>query len=86
MRWQKEKRVGNGLLRHPADSIAWKTFDEKHKPFTSDPCNVRLGLASDGFNPFGTMSITYSTWPVVVIPCNLPLWMCIKHPSKISRK
>lgn len=80
MRWHKEKHVDDGLLRHLANSIAWKTFDEKHKTFTSDPRNVRLGLASDGFNPFGTMTIAYSTWPVVVIPYNLPPWMCMKHP------
>ena len=37
-----------------------------------------LGLASDGFNPFGNMSISYNMWPVVLIPYNLPPWMCMK--------
>ena len=32
----------------------------------------RLGLASDGFNPFGHQSATYSMWPVLVIPYNMP--------------
>ncbi|RVW28901.1 hypothetical protein CK203_111943 [Vitis vinifera] len=41
--------------------------------------NVRLGLASDGFNPFGNMSISHSMWPVVLIPYNLPPWMCMKQ-------
>ncbi|KAL6312664.1 hypothetical protein AAG906_018929 [Vitis piasezkii] len=44
-----------------------------------EPRNVRLGLASDGFNPFGNMSISYSMWPVVLIPYNLPPWMCMKQ-------
>jgi hypothetical protein len=80
MRWHKEKCVDDGVLRHPVNSIAWKTFDEKYRSFASDPRNVRLGLASDGFNPFGTMSIAHSTWPVVLVPYNLPPWMCMKQP------
>jgi hypothetical protein len=80
MRWHKEKCVDDGVLRHPVNSIAWKTFDEKHRSFALDPHNVRLGLASDGFNLFGTMSIAHSTWPVVLVPYNLPPWMCMKQP------
>ncbi|XP_070029676.1 uncharacterized protein [Nicotiana sylvestris] len=59
MRWHKNKKVDDGILRHPADSLAWKNFDEKYPSFASDPRNVRLGLASDGFNPFGSMSNAY---------------------------
>ena len=40
---------------------------------------MRLGLTVDGFNPFGNMSTTYSTWPVSLIPYNLPPWMCMKR-------
>jgi hypothetical protein len=28
----------------------------KHLEFADDPRNLRLGLATDGFNPFGSMS------------------------------
>ena len=48
--------------------------------FAEDPRNVRLGLASDGFNPFGNMYNSYSIWPVIVIPYNLPPWKCMKDP------
>jgi hypothetical protein len=41
---------------HPANSMAWKHVDEKYEDFALDPHNVRLGLASDGFNPFGMMN------------------------------
>lgn len=47
--------------------------------FSSEPRNVRLELASDGFNPFNTMSIAHSTWPIILIPYNLPPWMCMKQ-------
>ncbi|WMV58817.1 hypothetical protein MTR67_052202 [Solanum verrucosum] len=81
MRWHKNKRVDDGVLRHPADSLAWKTFDEEHTTFALDPRNVRLGLASDGFNPFGSMSNSYSIWPVVLIPYNIPPWLCMKQSN-----
>nr|XP_004252707.1 uncharacterized protein LOC101244468 [Solanum lycopersicum] len=56
MRWHKDERVDDGVLQHPADSLAWKSFDEKYPNFASDPRSIRLGLASDGFNPFDSMS------------------------------
>ncbi|XP_019228167.1 PREDICTED: uncharacterized protein LOC109209365 [Nicotiana attenuata] len=79
MRWHHEERNKDGVLRHPADSEAWKFFDSKYPEFAGDPRNVRLGLASDGFNPFGTMRTVHSTWPVILIPYNLPPWMCMKQ-------
>ncbi|XP_028085588.1 uncharacterized protein LOC114286613 [Camellia sinensis] len=81
MRWHKDIRVEEkNVMRHPADSEAWKDFDKKHESFTKDPRNVRLGLASDGFNPFGNMSTSYSIWPVFIVPYNLPPWKCMKDP------
>ncbi|XP_073103331.1 uncharacterized protein [Elaeis guineensis] len=80
MRWHEEKRINDGILRHPADSFAWKSFDDKYKSFSVDPRSVRLGLASDGFQPFGNMSTPHSIWPVVLIPYNLPPWQCMKDP------
>ena len=37
-----------------------------------------MGLAADGFNPFGNMSLLYNMWPVVLKTYNLPLWICMK--------
>ncbi|XP_071714474.1 uncharacterized protein [Rutidosis leptorrhynchoides] len=72
MRWHQESRTKDGLLRRPTDSPAWKTFDHQNREFSKEPRNVRLGLASDGFNPFRNMSVSYSTWPVP--------WLCMKKP------
>ncbi|KAG8473030.1 hypothetical protein CXB51_034950 [Gossypium anomalum] len=83
MTWHNDQRTDDGLLRHPADSLAWKSFDSKFPSFASDPQNVRLGLAADGFNPFKIMSTSYSTWPVVLVPYNLPPWICMKQSSFI---
>ena len=80
MQWHKDGRVDDGTMRHPADSKAWKHFDKEHTKFAKEARNVRLGLASDGFNPFGIMSVSHTTWPVILIPYNLPPWLCMKQP------
>jgi hypothetical protein len=80
MRWYIDKRVDDGISRHPADSEEWKEFDVKHPRFALEPRNVRLGLATDGFNPFGNMNNSYSMWPVILIPYNLPPWLVMKEP------
>ena len=81
MTWHHDKRVDDRLLRHPANSKAWKTFDEIHESFSLETHNVRLGLATDGFNPFGNMSLNYSIWPVGLVLYNLPPWMYMKQPN-----
>ncbi|XP_020992340.2 uncharacterized protein LOC110278427 [Arachis duranensis] len=83
MVWHKESDNNDGYLRHPRDAEAWKEFDAKYPCFSNDPRNVRLALASDGFNPFGNMSTKYSIWPVILIPYNLPPWLCMKQTSFI---
>lgn len=70
-------------MRHPADSHAWKIFDQKIPSFANESRNVRLGLATDGYNPFANMSVAHSTWPIVLIPYNMPPWLCMKQPHLI---
>lgn len=79
MIFHKEKRPNKeDMLKHPADGEAWKHFDEKFPTFSTESRNVRLGLATDGFNPFSNMSTGYSMWPVILVPYNMPSWMCMK--------
>ena len=80
MRWHEKGRTKNGVPRHPTDLLAWKSLDNQYPSFASDCRNVRLGLASDGFNPFGTMSSMHNTWPAVLMPYNLPSQLCMKQP------
>ncbi|GKB69874.1 hypothetical protein Tco_0931286 [Tanacetum coccineum] len=47
------------------------------------PSDCMLFHGDDRFNPFRTMTISHSTWPVVLIPYNLPPWLCMKQPSFI---
>jgi hypothetical protein len=83
MRWHAENRTRDGVLRHPADGEAWRSFDILHPDFMADSRNVWLGLTADGFNSFGNMSTSYNIWPILLVPYNLPLWMCMKQTSFI---
>ncbi|GJV38449.1 zinc finger, PHD-type containing protein [Tanacetum coccineum] len=70
-----------GKMQHPVDGRAWKNFDTKYPNFAKEPRNVRLGLATDGFNQFGNLSQAYSMWPVILTTYNLPPWLCMKESS-----
>jgi hypothetical protein len=68
------------ILTHPADASQWNALDiDFPDEFGLDPRNVRLGMSTDGLNPFGNQSSTHSTWPVFVWPYNLPPWLCTKQ-------
>ena len=75
--------MDDDVMRHPSDGDAWKHFDREHPWFAADSRNVRLGLATDGFNPYGNLSTAYSMWPVMVFPYNLPPWKCMKSPFNL---
>nr|XP_043633264.1 uncharacterized protein LOC122604436 [Erigeron canadensis] len=70
-----------GKMHHPVDGTTWKGFDKRYPDFASEPRNVRLGLAADGFNPFGNMSVSYSMWPVILTTYNMPPWLCMKEST-----
>jgi hypothetical protein len=80
-RWHDEERTKDGALRHPADSEVWKITDSLHPHIASDSRNMRFGIATDGFNPYGKCNSTHSCWPVVLVPYNLPPWLCMKASS-----
>ncbi|CAN1746087.1 hypothetical protein LINPERHAP1_LOCUS2678 [Linum perenne] len=71
------------MARHPRDGEAWIDFDNRYPDFASDPRNIRIGLATDGFNPFGNMSLSHSTWPIILMPYNTPPWECMKSTGMI---
>ncbi|XP_062075870.1 uncharacterized protein LOC133779997 [Humulus lupulus] len=80
MRWHMEERVDTaGVLRHPTNAEVWKNFDRQYPDFAKESRNVRLGFATDGFNPFGDLSNSYSMWPVLLMPYNMSPWRCMKQ-------
>ncbi|XP_035820340.1 uncharacterized protein [Zea mays] len=79
MRWHKEERKVDGMLRHPANGSQWRKVDRTFPDFAEDARNVRFGLSTDGMNPFGEQSSGHSTWPVTLCMYNLPPWLCLKR-------
>ncbi|GKU94092.1 hypothetical protein SLEP1_g7626 [Rubroshorea leprosula] len=76
--WHLKCREDADKVIHPTASEAWKHFDETHPTFVDEPRNVRLGLCTDGFNPFGCSTTPYSCWPVFLTVYNLPSELCMK--------
>ncbi|XP_021750185.1 uncharacterized protein LOC110715784 isoform X2 [Chenopodium quinoa] len=77
--WHSEGREKDGKLRHPADSPQWRFIDAKFPEFAKEKRNLRLALSTDGMNPFGNLSSSYSTWPIVLVTYNLPPSLCMKR-------
>jgi hypothetical protein len=42
-----------------------------HREKAEEAHNVRVVLATDGFNPYGMTAAPYTCWPMFVIPINL---------------
>jgi hypothetical protein len=80
MKWHKyctDKQ--DGLMVHPSDGDAWKAIDNFVPESASDARNVHICLATNGFTPFNMTAASYSCWPVIVIPYNLPPALCMKY-------
>jgi hypothetical protein len=51
--WHKfNQQPGSKEMSNPADGEAWQHFDKEFPDFAMDARNLRLGLATDRFNPF----------------------------------
>jgi len=78
MTWHSQNRSMDGKVWHVPDSRAWEHIDATFQDFANEPKNVKLGFATDGMNPFGEKSNTWSTWHVLVLNYNLPPWLVTK--------
>ena len=78
---KKQRRQVDNEMSHAADGKAWKHFDRKYPSFAAEARNLRLAIATDGFNPFGKISTTYIMWPVLVKHLTLPPWECVDESN-----
>ncbi|OAO89364.1 hypothetical protein AXX17_ATUG01290 [Arabidopsis thaliana] len=90
LRWEMDKhsneiKVGipakgteDGTMRHPVDSISWAQVNDKCPDFAAEPRNLRLGISTDGMNPFSMQNTNHSTWPVLLVNYNTAPTMCMK--------
>lgn len=69
----------DGSMRGAFDSHQWKHINYRWwNEFAQEDRNLRLGLATDGVNPFSIKRSTHSTWPVLIFNYNLPPWLTTK--------
>ncbi|XP_058776944.1 uncharacterized protein LOC131651292 [Vicia villosa] len=79
LRWHAEERKCDGQIRHAADSLQWKKIDYLFPNFGKESRNLRLGLATDGMNPFGNLNTNHSSWPVLLMIYNLSPRLSMKR-------
>lgn len=77
--WHARSDSSWDCMRHPSDSPQWGMFKSKLLEFSEERRNIFLGIATDGFNPRGIQSSSYSCCPVITIPYNLPPSLCMKR-------
>jgi hypothetical protein len=70
---QNGKRYNPNKMVHASNGEAWKHFDAIHHEKAEEARNVRVVLATDGFNPYGMSIAPYTCWHVFVIPINPPM-------------
>ena len=67
MQWHAEREKPEDdpekgkILTHPSDASQWNALYIEFEEFGGDARNVRLGMSTDGLNPFGNQSSTHST-------------------------
>ncbi|KAM7503295.1 hypothetical protein LguiB_002199 [Lonicera macranthoides] len=60
MTWHDRATSSWDYQRHPSDSSQWRIVKEKWPDFAKEGRNVWLAIATDGFNPRGIQSASYS--------------------------
>ncbi|XP_010431497.1 PREDICTED: uncharacterized protein LOC104715823 [Camelina sativa] len=78
LRWHFNNASTDGTMKHPVDSLTWANANDKWPEFAAEPRNLRLGLSTDGMNPFAIQNTKYSTWPVLLVNYNMHPTLCMK--------
>jgi hypothetical protein len=84
MTWHQSNDMVAGVMVHPSNGEAWKHFNSIHPHFSVESKNVRLGLCTNGFNPFESFAVPYSCWSIILTVYNLPLGMCMRPKFMFS--
>ncbi len=79
MLWHSKNSSPDGLVRFPFDSNAWEHVHGKYPTFVTNPRNVHLTLSTNGVNPFKFTRSIWSTWLVMLLNYNIPLWLITKR-------
>ena len=59
--WHTNGRKCDEMLHHLVDSSQWKNIDCLYPYFGKEARNLRLGLPSDGMNPYGSLRTQHNS-------------------------
>jgi len=77
--WHADGRNCDEMLCHLADSSSqWKRISRLYLNFGKEARNLRLGLATNGMNPYDSLNTRHNSLPVLLVIYNLPPWLCLK--------
>ena len=69
---QHQESVPSNSASSIHNSTAWKEWYAPEGIFQGDKQAVPLGICLDGVNPFSKENVSYSMWPILLFPLNLP--------------
>ena len=78
-KWHTSIKEFAGNMESVPDSKAWKHINVVYPKFVYEERNIQLGMALDGVNPYSNQSLSHSTWPIILLNYNLPLWLITKR-------
>ncbi|XP_010436656.1 PREDICTED: uncharacterized protein LOC104720449 [Camelina sativa] len=81
LRWHFNNKSTDGKLRHPVDSVTWQSMNNKYPSFATEQRNMRLGLSTDGFNPFNMKNSRYNSWLVFLVNYSMAPDLCMKEEN-----
>ncbi|XP_026397035.1 uncharacterized protein LOC113291755 [Papaver somniferum] len=71
MLWHDRSQVSSEYMRHLIDSSQWAKMKLKFTLFVTEGRNVWLGISTDGFNPHGIQTLSWSCCPVILVVYNI---------------
>jgi hypothetical protein len=78
LRWHKEDRKKDAMLRLPADGLQWRKIERDCPDFAGDARNLRFGLSIDGMNLLGSRAMI-RPFCITILYHNLLLFIDIFH-------
>ncbi|XP_013646143.2 uncharacterized protein LOC106350852 [Brassica napus] len=79
--WHSTNASEDGTMRHPVDSLTWAQINNKWPEFAAEARNLRLGISTDGMNPFSIQNTKHSTWPVLLVNYNMAPTKCMRSEN-----
>ncbi|XP_033128492.1 uncharacterized protein LOC103828255 [Brassica rapa] len=79
--WHSTNASEVGIMRHPVDSLTWVQINNKWPEFATEARNLRLGISTDGMNPFSIQNTKHSTWHVLLVNYNMAPTQCMRSEN-----